>query len=56
MGEPAGSDGAWSMRVYYKPFVDWIWGGAIFMIAGGIFAIAARRHKSLQRSASGETL
>ena len=26
LGEPV-SAGAWSVRVYYKPFVDWIWGG-----------------------------
>ena len=26
LGEPV-DGGAWSVRVYYKPFVDWIWGG-----------------------------
>ena len=29
----------WSMRVYYKPFVRWIWVGAIFMALGAILQI-----------------
>jgi hypothetical protein len=28
LGEPVG-DGAWGVRVYHKPFVDWIWGGCL---------------------------
>src|SRR3546814_20162580 len=30
LGEPLADD-AWSIRVYYKPFVDWIWAGCILM-------------------------
>jgi cytochrome c-type biogenesis protein CcmF len=44
LGEPVGN-GAWSVRVYYKPFVDWIWGGAFFMMIGGIFAVSDRRYR-----------
>jgi cytochrome c-type biogenesis protein CcmF len=44
LGEPSGKDGAWSVRVYYKPFVDWIWGGAILMAIGGGLAVSDRRY------------
>ena len=40
LGEPVGG-GAWSVRVYYKPFVGWIWGGAVLMALGG--GLAAQR-------------
>jgi cytochrome c-type biogenesis protein CcmF len=36
--------GAWSVRVYYKPFVDWIWGGALLMAMGGGLALSDRRY------------
>ena len=43
LGEPVGS-GAWSVRVYYKPFVGWIWGGALLMAVGGGLALSDRRY------------
>jgi cytochrome c-type biogenesis protein CcmF len=43
LGEPVGG-GAWSVRVYYKPFVGWIWGGAILMALGGGLAVSDRRY------------
>ena len=48
LGEPVGR-GAWSVRVYYKPFVDWIWGGALLMGIGGIFAVSDRRYRLTSR-------
>ncbi len=48
MGEPlddGGSAGAWSVRVHYKPFVVWIWGGCLLMALGGALAIADRRYR-----------
>ena len=46
LGDPLdGNEGAWSVRVYYKPFVDWIWGGALLMVFGGILAAADRRYR-----------
>jgi cytochrome c-type biogenesis protein CcmF len=45
LGEPVG-DGAWGVRVYRKPFVDWIWGGAFLMALGGFFALSDRRYRS----------
>ena len=43
LGEPV-QNGAWSVRVYYKPFVDWIWGGAVLMAIGGGLALSDRRY------------
>jgi cytochrome c-type biogenesis protein CcmF len=43
LGEPV-SAGAWSVRVYYKPLVIWIWGGAVLMALGGGLAISDRRY------------
>jgi cytochrome c-type biogenesis protein CcmF len=46
--DPQGS--AWSVRVYYKPFVMWIWGGCLLMALGGGIAAADRRYRLKQRS------
>jgi cytochrome c-type biogenesis protein CcmF len=43
LGEQVGS-GAWSVRVYYKPFVGWIWWGALLMALGGGLAVSDRRY------------
>jgi cytochrome c-type biogenesis protein CcmF len=46
MGERIpGSNTAWAVRVYIKPFVDWIWGGCLLMALGGVLAIADRRYR-----------
>ena len=44
LGEPLG-DGAWSVRLHYKPFVRWIWLGAVLMAVGGLLAAADRRYR-----------
>jgi cytochrome c-type biogenesis protein CcmF len=47
------ADKAWAVRVYYKPFVDWIWGGCLFMALGGILAISDKRYRNkLKRAAA----
>ncbi len=43
LGEPI-AGGAWTVRVYYKPFVSWIWGGALLMALGGGLAVSDRRY------------
>jgi cytochrome c-type biogenesis protein CcmF len=44
LGEPV--DGtAWSVRVYHKPFVTWIWGGCLLMALGGVLALSDRRYR-----------
>src|SRR5262245_20805374 len=35
---------AWTVRVYHKPLVNWIWGGALLMAIGGAFAVTDRRY------------
>jgi cytochrome c-type biogenesis protein CcmF len=47
LGEPIGTDGAWAVRIYIKPFVRWIWLGALFMMLGGFVAAADRRFRVL---------
>lgn len=37
--------GAWAIRVHYKPFVRWIWLGALFMALGGVLAILDKRYR-----------
>jgi len=38
--------------VYYKPFVDWIWGGCFVMALGGFMAIADRRYRARRAAAT----
>lgn len=39
---------AWAVRIYYKPFVRWIWlGGALMALGAGLAAVASRRHKGV---------
>jgi cytochrome c-type biogenesis protein CcmF len=40
-----GASPAWAMRVYYKPFVSWIWGGCLLMALGGALAALDRRYR-----------
>ena len=42
MGEPLGG-GSWALRVHVKPFVRWIWGGALLMMLGGLVTATDRR-------------
>jgi cytochrome c-type biogenesis protein CcmF len=45
MGEPVGTEGAWAMRLHYKPLVRWMWLGAIFMAMGAITAVLDKRYR-----------
>jgi len=44
LGEQINSE-AWGMRLYYKPFIQWIWLGAVFMALGGLLAALDRRYR-----------
>jgi cytochrome c-type biogenesis protein CcmF len=62
LGEPVGNT-AWSVRVHYKPFVSWIWGGALLMALGGglavsdrRYALAARKERLAQQAAQREVV
>ncbi len=45
-------DGAWTVRVYVKPFVSWIWFGCLMMALGGGVAATDRRYLKPVRAAS----
>ncbi len=63
LGDPL-DDGGWTVRLYHKPFVRWIWLGAIFMALGGLLAatdpryrLATRRHEgALQDALTGKAM
>lgn len=38
LGNPL-EDGAWSVRIYYKPFVRWIWAGGFMLLFGGLLSL-----------------
>jgi cytochrome c-type biogenesis protein CcmF len=44
LGEYLGGQ-AWSVRVYYKPFVGWLWAGGALMALGGLLAASDRRYR-----------
>jgi cytochrome c-type biogenesis protein CcmF len=50
LGEPV-DGGAWILRVYVKPFVDWIWGGCLLMALGGLVAILDPRYRRAKQRA-----
>ena len=47
-------NGAWSVRIYIKPFVQWIWAGCILMALGGILALSDRRYRIVNKKAAKE--
>ena len=44
IGDPQ-QGGGWAVRVYIKPFANWIWGGAIIMSLGGVLSLSDRRYR-----------
>ncbi len=44
LGEPV-SNQAWAVRIYIKPFVQWIWAGCLMMAAGGFLALLDPRYR-----------
>ncbi|PUE16985.1 heme lyase CcmF/NrfE family subunit [Limnohabitans sp. MMS-10A-178] len=51
LGEPIeGERMQWSVRVFYKPFVSWLWYGSILMVLGGLLAVSDRRYRKSANS------
>jgi cytochrome c-type biogenesis protein CcmF len=50
LGEPLGDKGAWSVRIYHKPFIRWIWLGALIMALGGLLSATDPRYRKLARA------
>lgn len=44
LGESLG-DGSWALRLYYKPFIRWIWLGGLLMVLGGVLCLFDRRYR-----------
>ncbi len=44
LGEPL-ANGAWSVRLYYKPFIRWIWIGGLLMVLGGLLSATDKRYR-----------
>ena len=55
LGEPIPGTTAWAVRVYIKPFVDWIWAGCMMMAFGGMLALSDRRYRIHARKAKDAT-
>ncbi len=53
LGEPLDDRDTWAVRIYYKPFIRWIWGGALAMALGGLLGAADRRYR--REKPSGQT-
>jgi cytochrome c-type biogenesis protein CcmF len=37
--------GAWSVRIYHKPMVEWVWVGCLLMAFGGMLALSDKRYR-----------
>jgi len=44
LGESLGG-GAWSVRIYYKPMIRWVWLGGILITLGALLSVIDRRYK-----------
>ena len=45
LGDQLDDKGAWSVRLYHKPFLRWIWFGGFLMAFGGLIAVTDRRYR-----------
>ena len=45
LGEPLPDSNAWAVRIYYKPFIRWIWLGALVMAFGGLLSATDKRYR-----------
>ncbi len=51
LGEPLEERNAWAVRVYFKPFIRWIWLGALVMALGGGLAASDKRYRRSKKYA-----
>ncbi|MBF9033420.1 heme lyase CcmF/NrfE family subunit [Rhodobacterales bacterium HKCCE2091] len=45
VGDPQDDGAGWTLRVWIKPFANWIWGGALVMAAGALVSLRDRRYR-----------
>ncbi|MDD5366714.1 MAG: heme lyase CcmF/NrfE family subunit [Gallionellaceae bacterium] len=53
LGEELGPN-EWTVRVFHKPFIGWIWAAGIFLALGGVLAAFDRRYRIAMKKASTE--
>jgi len=49
LGEPLDDGGSWAVRLYLKPYVRWIWLGALIMAFGGLLSASDKRYRRFAR-------
>jgi cytochrome c-type biogenesis protein CcmF len=54
LGEPLEDGQAWAIRLYHKPFIRFIWLGALFMMAGGFLAASDPRYRRSRAARASE--
>ena len=52
LGKEVDSDG-WVLRIYYRPLIRWIWGGALLMVFGACLSLVHRISKIRQYTRDG---
>ena len=52
LGEKLENDNAWSVRLYHKPFIRWIWMGSLLMAIGGLLAACDKRYRRNTKEAA----
>jgi cytochrome c-type biogenesis protein CcmF len=54
LGEPLDDEArSWAVRVFHKPYINWLWLGAVLMVIGGFWAASDRRYRiSLRKAAA----
>ncbi|MGL6027240.1 MAG: cytochrome c-type biogenesis CcmF C-terminal domain-containing protein, partial [Vibrio sp.] len=45
LGERLDDNRSWAVRIYYKPYVRWVWAGGLLMALAGILAISDKRYR-----------
>ena len=51
IGESLGGD-SWALRVHIKPFVRWIWAGALLMALGGFVTATDKRFRTSRKESA----
>jgi len=49
LGEPI-SDNEWGFRIYYRPFIQWVWIGSLLMAIGGLLGAMDKRYRTLAKT------
>lgn len=46
LGEPLDEEArTWAVRLFHKPFINWLWIGALMLVIGGFLAASDRRYR-----------